>query len=72
MKHPNIIEQYGFFTDENNLYILQELCTDGQLWDLLKKKIRVTEKYAAYLIRQVIEGLRYLHSNMIYHRDIKP
>jgi serine/threonine protein kinase len=51
---------------------LQELCTDGQLYDMLKKKRRISEKYTAYIIRQLLEGLRYLHMNSIFHRDIKP
>lgn len=45
---------YGFFSDVDNLYILQELCTGGELFDLLRKKRRVTEDEAAYLIKQLL------------------
>jgi serine/threonine protein kinase len=70
--HPNICQLYGYFLDAENLYIMQELCTEGQLFDLLKKRNRIDEDQASFLIRQVLEGIRYLHVKCIIHRDIKP
>ncbi len=35
LKHPNIIEVYGFFEDEKYFYTLMELGCDGQLYNLI-------------------------------------
>lgn len=51
---------------------MQELCTDGELFALIKRRHRVEEQEAKYLLKQVVEAVRYMHVNCIMHRDIKP
>lgn len=70
--HPNIITMYGYFDDEENLYLLEELAGDGQLYRLLKKKEKFSEEATAFIIKQVLEAVGHLHKNKIFHRDIKP
>lgn len=36
LKHENIASLYGYFDDDSHVYLLMELCTDGQLHELLK------------------------------------
>jgi serine/threonine protein kinase len=67
IRHPNLINCYGFFSDNENVYILMELCSGGHLFKQIQNKRRLEESEAAYIIRQVCEGVRYL-----LHRDIKP
>lgn len=40
MSNPNLIELYAVFSDKDNIYLIQELGIDGQLYDMMKKKFR--------------------------------
>ena len=60
-----------FFEDGENVYILLELCENQTLNDLLKRRKTLHELEVAYYMRQVVEALRYLHSQNIMHRDLK-
>jgi serine/threonine protein kinase len=35
LDHPNIIKVYGYFNDEEHFYIVLELGSDGQLFDII-------------------------------------
>ena len=72
LQHANIVQIYGHFYDAANVYVLQELCTDGQLFDLLIRRRRISEKRAAYYIKQLVQGLRFVHTMDVTHRDVKP
>ncbi len=43
LKHPNIIQLYDFFHDEDKIYLFMELGTDGHLFDLLAIKGKFEE-----------------------------
>jgi aurora kinase len=70
--HPHLVTVYGYFHDEDNLYMLEELGCDGQLYNRIKQKGRFSEEATAFIVRQVLEVVKYLHENKIVHRDIKP
>lgn len=71
LKHPSILELYTYFEDEKFVYLVLELCHHGELQKYLKTNSKIlSEKEAAYIIRQVVEGLLYLHSFGILHRDM--
>lgn len=38
LRHRNIVNLYGYFSDSECFYILQELCIDGHLFSKLKEK----------------------------------
>ncbi|CAG9323808.1 unnamed protein product [Blepharisma stoltei] len=71
LKHPNIVGFEHFFEDSENVYILLELCSNQTLNELLRRRKRLTEIEAQCYLLQCIEGLKYLHSHRIIHRDIK-
>jgi serine/threonine protein kinase len=48
------------------------MCSDGMLYNLMKKERRVPEQTAAFIIKQICEGLRCLHRQDVVHRDVKP
>ncbi|XP_002165681.3 serine/threonine-protein kinase PLK4 isoform X1 [Hydra vulgaris] len=69
LKHPSILEMYGSFEDSNYVYLILELCHNGELQQYLKKS-PMNEEQARKTIREVIIGLLYLHSHGILHRDL--
>ncbi len=54
------------------MYLLLEFCSDGQLFDMLKKDRRLSEEVTSDIIRQVCLGVDKIHREQIIHRDIKP
>ena len=69
--HPNIIKFYKFFEDSNFLYLIIELCKNKSLRDIIKGRKRLTELEVQCILIKLIDGLRYLHTNGIIHRDLK-
>lgn len=71
LKHPSILELYTFFEDCQHVYLVLELCHNGELLQYLKRSgNKLSEIEARYIIRQVVEGLLYLHKHNIVHRDM--
>ncbi|EGR28467.1 protein kinase domain protein [Ichthyophthirius multifiliis] len=74
LSHPNIVSLYGYFYENDSLYLIQELACGCELFADLKQQPykRYNETKASLYVRQVIEGLLYMHARGIVHRDIKP
>ena len=51
--------------------IVMELCPGGDLLNYVRKRRKLNETLAKYLFKQIIEGIGYIHSKNILHRDIK-
>jgi len=51
---------------------IYDLCEGGALYDKLSQKGRYSEQEGRLLCRNIFEGLQYIHSKGIMHRDIKP
>ncbi|ERL89652.1 hypothetical protein D910_07017 [Dendroctonus ponderosae] len=69
LKHPSILELYTFFEDANYVYLILELCHNGELQQYTKRK-RLIESQVSNVMKQVVEGIKYLHFHSILHRDI--
>ncbi|XP_059052241.1 phosphorylase b kinase gamma catalytic chain, skeletal muscle/heart isoform [Achroia grisella] len=70
--HPYIIELQDVFESETFIFLVFELCKNGELFDYLTSVVTLSEKKTRYIMRQVLEGVRYVHSKTIVHRDLKP
>lgn len=71
LHHQNIVKFEHVFEDQENVYIMLELCHNQSMSDLLKRRKRLTEfEMQCYLI-QIIDALKHIHSNRIIHRDLK-
>lgn len=72
LRHPNILRMYGFFHDEQRIYLILEYASGGTLFNILKKEVRFDEKKSAKYVKCLISALIYLHGRNVIHRDIKP
>ena len=72
LEHPNIIRIIEYYTDDINYYIIMEYIEGGELYDVITKFQTLTESKAAYIMKQILCAINYLHSFNIVHRDIKP
>ncbi|XP_053617156.1 phosphorylase b kinase gamma catalytic chain, skeletal muscle/heart isoform isoform X1 [Plodia interpunctella] len=70
--HPYIIDLQDVFESETFIFLVFELCKNGELFDYLTSVVTLSEKKTRYIMRQVLEGVRYVHSKSIVHRDLKP
>jgi len=71
LRHQYIVSFEHVFEDQENVYILLELCTNQTLNDLLKRRKRLTELEVQCYSSQIINALKYLHANKVIHRDLK-
>ena len=63
---------WGYFDDENYIYIILEVGMGGQLYHQLRKTEPMGEARVATIMKQVCEAVNEIHSLKIIHRDIKP
>ena len=67
---PYVTKYHGSFLKGSDLWIIMEFCSGGSCADLLKPGL-IAEEYITIIIRELLLGLDYLHSDKKLHRDIK-
>jgi len=70
VNHPNIIKIYDVKETLKDVYIITEYYNGGTLEYFLYKNKNLTEEIVQYMMKQVIEAVKYLHNKKIMHRNI--
>ncbi|XP_048456791.1 mitogen-activated protein kinase kinase kinase kinase 3 isoform X7 [Rhincodon typus] len=70
-KHSNIVAYFGSYLRRDKLWICMEFCGGGSLQDIYHVTGPLAELQIAYVCRETLQGLYYLHSKGKMHRDIK-
>ncbi|XP_043219948.1 mitogen-activated protein kinase kinase kinase kinase 5-like isoform X2 [Amphibalanus amphitrite] len=70
-RHANIVAYFGSYLRKDRLWICMEFCGGGSLQDIYHVTGPLSEHQIAYVCKQTLHGLSYLHSLSKMHRDIK-
>ncbi|XP_051502754.1 serine/threonine-protein kinase PLK4 isoform X1 [Myxocyprinus asiaticus] len=71
LKHPSVLELYNYFEDSNYVYLVLEMCHNGEMSRFLKERKKpFTEEEARHFMHQIVKGMLYLHTHGIMHRDL--
>lgn len=71
LDHENIVQYLGCERKEYSMSIFLEYISGGSIGSCLRKHGRFPEPLVRNLTRQILDGLMYLHSEGILHRDLK-
>ncbi len=72
LDHPNIVKLFEVFEDQNNIYLVTELCSGGELFDVIVEKKQLGESDASRVMSQLLSAIAYCHGSKVAHRDLKP
>ena len=70
-QHENIVQYIDTFMATDGLWILLEFMEGGALTDILGRSVKWNEPNIAYVCKEMLKGLAFLHRNHKLHRDIK-
>jgi protein-serine/threonine kinase len=71
LTHDHVVKIYETIETKKHIIIVMELCAGGDLLNYVKKKRKLKEPHAKKIFKQIIDGLGYIHSKNVAHRDIK-
>lgn len=68
LRHPNVLRMFGYFYDDERIYLILEIAPGGEVYKSLKKVKRFPEDRAARYVLQVTRAFMHCHSKNVIHR----
>ncbi|KAJ4978403.1 hypothetical protein NE237_009183 [Protea cynaroides] len=71
--HKYLVQFYDAYEDDDNVYIVMELCKGGELLDkILARGGKYSEEDAKIVMIQILSVVSFCHLQGVVHRDLKP
>ena len=71
-RHPHVIQLYDVVETKEQLLLVMEYASKGELFNYIVAKERLPEAEACKFFHQILSGVEYLHKAAVAHRDLKP
>ncbi|KAI5097963.1 serine/threonine-protein kinase ULK3, partial [Silurus meridionalis] len=72
VRHPHIVQLKDFQWDNENIYLILEWCSGGDLSRFIRSRRILPERVARLFLQQMACALKFLHERNISHLDLKP
>ncbi|XP_028679002.2 serine/threonine-protein kinase ULK3 isoform X3 [Erpetoichthys calabaricus] len=72
VKHPHIVQLKDFQWDSENIYLIMEFCSGGDLSRFIRSRRLLPEHVARRFLQQLASALKFLNERNISHLDLKP
>jgi serine/threonine protein kinase len=72
LKHANILSLDHVVQEQDYIFMIMELCDGGDLFEYVVNNNNTSDdKEEMDIFKQIVDAIEYMHTNKIYHRDIK-
>lgn len=73
LQHPRLLQLYDAFENKDSFCLVTELISGGELFErVISDDFILSEKACVMFMRQICEGVAFMHSQNVLHLDLKP